>query len=125
VRKNPAEALEAFRIAPQRFDLLITDQAMPGMSGLLLIRECRRLRPDLPVIVCTGSERHATDEEVRLQGVGECVLKPLTLHDLAHTIRRVLDASVPTPQPNPAPVNRGREMSTPLIEETDAISTRR
>jgi len=125
VRKNPAEALEAFRIAPQRFDLLITDQAMPGMNGHLLIRECRRLRPDLPVIVCTGSEQHAAGEEVALQGVVECVLKPLTLHDLAHTIRRVLDAPVPTPHLSPVPVNRVREVSAPLIEEPDAISTRR
>ena len=51
-----AAAWEAFQIAPQRFDLLITNRAMPGMTGEMLTRECQRLRPDMPVILCSASD---------------------------------------------------------------------
>jgi CheY-like chemotaxis protein len=124
VRRTAAEALEAFRIAPQRFNLLITDQTMPGMNGDLLARECRKLRPDLPVILCTGSDQALSGDEARACGVTDFALKPLTLHDLAHMIRRVLDLPVPPPPPNPIPPSRLSESSTLLIEESDAIGTR-
>ncbi|HXV69638.1 MAG TPA: PAS domain S-box protein [Nitrospira sp.] len=124
VRRTAAEALEAFRIAPQRFNLLITDQTMPGMNGDLLARECRKLRPDLPIILCTGSDQALSGDEARACGVTDFALKPLTLHDLAHMIRRVLDLPVPPPPPNPIPPSRLSESSTLLIEESDAIGTR-
>jgi CheY-like chemotaxis protein len=124
VRREAAEAWEAFRIAPQRFDLLITDQTVPGMSGELLVRECQRLRPDLPVILCTGSDHTRSGDEAPSHGVTEFVLKPLTLHDLAHTIRRVLDLPASTLASNPESLSRRREPSTSLIEESDAIGTR-
>jgi DNA-binding NtrC family response regulator len=125
VRRNAAEAWEAFRIAPQRFDLLITDQTMPGMSGEPLVRECQRLRPDLPAILCTGSDQTPSGNEAPSYGVTEFVLKPLTLHDLAHTIRRVLDVPVSTLASNPKSLSRRREPSALLIEESDTIGTRR
>ncbi|MGQ0667934.1 MAG: PAS domain S-box protein [Nitrospiraceae bacterium] len=124
VRRNAAEALEAFRIAPQRFDLLITDQTMPEMNGDLLARECQRLRPDLPVILCAGSDQTLSEAEARLLGVTEFVLKPLTLHDLALTIRRVLDLPAPPPRSSPIHSSRHPEPATLLIEESDAIGTR-
>jgi PAS domain S-box-containing protein len=125
VRGNAAEAWEAFRIAPQRFDLLITDQTMPGMSGELLVRECRRVRPDLPAILCTGSDQTLPGNETPSHGVTECVLKPLTLHDLAHTIRRILEPPDSTLASNPKSLSRRRGPSTLLTEESDAIGTRR
>lgn len=125
VRGNAAEAWEAFRIAPQRFDLLIADQTMPGMGGELLVRECRRVRPDLPAILCTGSDQTGSGEEAPDVRVTEFVLKPLTLHDLAHTIRRMLDRGVPTLASNPKSLSRRREPSMLLMEESDAIGTRR
>lgn len=121
VRMSATEAWQAFKIAPQRFDLLITDQTMPGMSGDMLARECQRLRPDLPIILCTGSDKTLSADDARSLGVTEYLLKPLILHDLAHTIRRVLDSSPPTSQLSFAP----KELSIPHIEEHDAVSTRR
>jgi PAS domain S-box-containing protein len=125
VRMTATEAWQAFQVAPQRFDLLITDQTMPGMSGELLARECQRLRPDLPVILCTGSDQTLSADEARSHGVTEFVLKPLMLHDLAHTIRRVLDLPPQPSMPAPVPSSRRQELSTLLIEESDAVSTRR
>jgi CheY-like chemotaxis protein len=120
VRLNAAEAWKAFQIAPQRFDLLITDRAMPGMTGEMLARECQRLRPDLPVILCTGSDPMVSTDHATSNGITEYVLKPLTLQDLAHTIRRVLDTRAVAP-----PSEDTRSTSTWLIEERDALSTRR
>ncbi len=120
VRLNAAEAWKAFQIAPQRFDLVITDRAMPGMTGEMLTRECQRLRPDLPAILCTGSDAAISTEQATANGITEYILKPLTLQNLAHTIRRVLDARAVEP-----PAEDTQSTSTWLIEERDALSTRR
>jgi CheY-like chemotaxis protein len=121
VRMNAADAWQAFSIAPQRFDLLITDQCMPGMGGDLLAEECRRLRPDLPVILCTGSDQRRSAAEARVQGPAEYLLKPLALHDLAHAIRRLLDARDTGGSPRAA-----QTAVTLFVEEdADAVSTRR
>jgi CheY-like chemotaxis protein len=121
VRLSAAEAWQAFKTAPQRFDLLITDQAMSGMTGEMLTQECQRLRPELPVILCAGSDQSATAETAHAHGVTEYVLKPLTLRELAHTIRRVLNARTVEPSSLMDP----QSTSTWLIEEHDAISTYR
>ena len=122
VRMSPAEAWQAFQMAPQRFDLLITDQTMPTMSGDALARECRRLRPDLPIILCTGSDQTLTEDAARAQGVTEFLLKPLMLHDLARTIRKVLDRAATE---HPSPNQRYRDLARELVEEQNALSTRR
>ena len=54
VSTSSLDALAAFRATPLRFDLVITDQTMPAMTGETLVRELRRIRPDIPVILCTG-----------------------------------------------------------------------
>lgn len=95
VRTSALAAWEAFQAAPQRVDLLIADQSMPGMTGERLIQRCRRIRPDLRVILCTGSEQQLSEEEARSRGIGEFILKPLMLNDLARTIRRILDQPMP------------------------------
>ena len=122
VRMSAAEAWHAFQMAPQRFDLLITDQTMPTMSGDVLARECRRLRPDLPIILCTGSDQTLTEDAARAQGVTEFLLKPLMLHDLARTIRKVLDRAAAE---HPSPNQRYRDLARELVEEQNALSTRR
>jgi PAS domain S-box-containing protein len=95
VRTSAMAAWEAFQAAPQQVALLIADQSMPGMTGDRLIQRCLRIRPDLPVILCAGSEQQLSQEEARSHGITEFLLKPLILNDLAHTIRRVLDRPVP------------------------------
>jgi CheY-like chemotaxis protein len=84
------EALEIFRKAPDRFDLLITDQTMPRMTGIELAQEVRRLRPDLPVLLCSGFGDVIRSEEVKSLGVQEVVMKPVTAGEMAHKIRQVL-----------------------------------
>lgn len=102
VRTSPTEALRAFTLMPQRFDLLITDQTMPRMTGETLVQEALRMRPDLPVIMMTGfSHTRSADKAGELGG---CVLlhKPLRLRDLAPAIQRALGkAGAPRPQGEP------------------------
>ncbi|MGC4099406.1 MAG: PAS domain S-box protein [Nitrospira sp.] len=121
VCRTPAEALEVFQVEPKRFDLLITDRTMPGMSGDRLVQECRRLRPDLSVILCSGSSGTPGLGEACPQGVMECLLKPLTLHELAYAIRRALDQSPTYPTSTGTPPNVGQEPSRISIEVSDAV----
>ncbi len=122
VRMSASEALQAFRMAPQRFDLLITDRTMPNMSGDALARECRLLRPDLPIILCSGSEQPSPSETPQAQGTTKYVLKPLMLQDLARTIRQMLDQAA---SETPSSHQRYRELARELVEEHDAISPSR
>jgi CheY-like chemotaxis protein len=88
------EALEVFQAAPQRFDLVITDQTMPHMTGESLTRALRHLRPDLPVILCTGFSDVMTAEKAQALGIDAFCMKPLFIHDLGLTIRQVLGRRV-------------------------------
>lgn len=84
-------AMELFKKNPDQFDLLMTDQTMPQMTGLELIRELKSVRPDLPTILCTGYSSKVSPEELNRLNVDAFCLKPLKLTDLAHTVRNVLD----------------------------------
>jgi signal transduction histidine kinase len=84
-------ALERFAEDPNRFDLLITDQTMPQMTGLDLARQVRRIRPAMPVILSTGYSSKTSPEELARHGINAFCLKPLKLADLAQTVRFVLD----------------------------------
>jgi len=86
-------ALDMFRAAPTRFDFVITDSTMPGMTGMTLARELQQLRPDLPVILCSGSHEGLDPERVAAQGIAAVLLKPWTPQELAHTIQQVYQAS--------------------------------
>jgi PAS domain S-box-containing protein len=90
-RTSSFEALEAFRAQPDKYDLIITDLTMPKMTGVDLARELLRMRPDIPVILCTGFSQAITQEMARDMGIRELVMKPILTHELAETIRRVLD----------------------------------
>ncbi len=83
-------ALEVVRREPGAFDLAIMDQTMPEMSGAELAREILRLRPDLPVILCTGYSETINEEQALAMGVKAFMLKPFTAKDIAVAIRRVL-----------------------------------
>jgi PAS domain S-box-containing protein len=87
---NGREALAAFRAAPHSFDLVVTDQTMPQMTGDALTRALRRIRPALPVILCTGYSHLITAEQAEAMGIDALCMKPLLARDLAETIRRVL-----------------------------------
>jgi CheY-like chemotaxis protein len=85
------EALALFRAAPARFDLVITDHTMPAMTGETLAQEMRRLRPELPVIVCSGFSHTMNADRAQALGLDAFLLKPFLHRDLALAVRRVLD----------------------------------
>ncbi len=87
---NGRDALEAFRDAPDGFDLVITDQTMPQMTGEALAREILRLRPRLPVILCTGNLSPQSHGRTTPAGVRVSLTKPVSRLDLSLAIRRVL-----------------------------------
>jgi CheY-like chemotaxis protein len=90
-RTSSLEALEAFRANPDRFDLVITDQTMPQMTGIELAQEMLRIRPDIPVILCTGFSEAVTPEKAKSVGIREYLMKPLVMRQMADTISRILD----------------------------------
>ena len=92
---SSAEALAVFRAAPQRFDLVITDQTMPHLTGEGLAQAVRRLRPEMPIILCTGFSHVMHAERARELGIDAFVLKPLAMQELAQTIAQVLAARRP------------------------------
>ncbi len=85
------EALATFIDQPDAFDLVITDQTMPGMTGLDLSRRMLQIRPDLPIILCTGYSSQVSEEKARSAGIRGFALKPLAKTDIAALIRKVLD----------------------------------
>jgi PAS domain S-box-containing protein len=86
------EALELFRKNPERFDLVMTDMTMPQMTGDRLAAEIMKIRPDMPVILCTGFSHKMTKKQAKQHGIKAFLMKPLVLRDLSSTIRNVLDA---------------------------------
>lgn len=90
VYTSSLEALEAFRATPQQFDLVITDQTMPHLTGEKLAQELRRIRPEVPIILCTGFSHAMTPHKAQSQGLNAFLSKPLELRDLAEAIRTVL-----------------------------------
>ncbi|BHH85580.1 hybrid sensor histidine kinase/response regulator [Desulforhopalus sp. 52FAK] len=92
-KTNSKEALEFFQNHPEQFDLLITDMTMPHMTGDKLASEVLRIRPDIPVIICTGYSNRISPEQAQQIGINGFAYKPLSKADLAVTVRRSLDAS--------------------------------
>lgn len=87
---NPELALEEFRKDPQLFDVLLTDQSMPKMTGLELIKAIREIRGDLPVILSTGYSREATEETVVKLGIQGFIKKPYSFSQLEKILARIL-----------------------------------
>jgi len=90
-RTSSLEALEAFRANPDRFDLVITDQTMPQMTGIELAQEMLRIRPEVPIILCTGFSEAVTPEKAKSMGIREYLMKPLVMRQMADTISGLLD----------------------------------
>jgi PAS domain S-box-containing protein len=91
-KRSCKEALELFRAEPDRFDLVITDMTMPHMTGDKLAQEFMKLRPDIPVILCTGHSGLVLEVKAKDIGIRAFVMKPLVMRNLAETVRKVFDA---------------------------------
>jgi signal transduction histidine kinase/ActR/RegA family two-component response regulator len=85
------EALALLKDDPFRFDLVMMDQTMPEITGIELAREILPLRPDMPIIMCTGFSHLIDADKARTAGIKAFVMKPLTKKEIARTIRRALD----------------------------------
>ena len=91
VKTSSVAALEDFRLVPQDFDLVITDQTMPQLTGDQLVLEMKKIRPDIPIILCTGFSNTIDDTKARALGIDAFLMKPVLRKELVETIRNVLD----------------------------------
>ncbi|MCK5056087.1 MAG: PAS domain S-box protein [Candidatus Aminicenantes bacterium] len=85
------EALELFRKVPDKFNIVITDFVMPKLTGIQLTREIHSLRPDIPVIICTGYSDVITRHKADSMGVDDVIMKPIDLSRVAKSIRKLID----------------------------------
>ena len=91
---DSAKALQELREGPQDFDLLLTDMTMPKLTGAELVVEVLRIRPDMPIILCTGFSEMIDAEKAKALGVREFMLKPVEKGELAKAVRRALDGEI-------------------------------
>lgn len=87
------QALEAFRNDPAQFDLVITDLTMPELTGTELAQRMLAIRPDIPIILCTGFSHLINEYSARTIGIKEFVLKPFTLSSIGKLVRKLLDGA--------------------------------
>ena len=88
---DPAKALEDFKADPKKFDLAITDMAMPGMYGDRFLAELKKTNADIKTIVCTGYSKKIDEEKAAQIGADAFLMKPLDVATLAETVRKALD----------------------------------
>jgi CheY-like chemotaxis protein len=89
-RTSSVEALECFRAISNKFDLVITDMAMPNMPGDKLAVELIKIRPDIPILLCSGFSEIMTEDESKSMDFKGFLMKPILMKDLADKIREVL-----------------------------------
>lgn len=91
MKTSSVDALETFNSDPDRFQLVVTDQTMPGLTGLQLTEKIKSIRPDIPVILCTGFSEYIDDKNFIAHGIEAFVMKPVVMKEIADVIRTALD----------------------------------
>ncbi len=91
---DPVAALAAFRAKPHRYDLVVTDQTMPGLSGIELAGQLRQLRPDIPVILCSGYSAEMDESRAAALGIDRYLQKPVAADVLLAAAAEVLNGTV-------------------------------
>lgn len=91
--ESPRNALERFKETPTEFDLVLTDLTMPGMTGIELAKEIKTIRPELPIILCTGFGGDITLDNIREQGLNDLVMKPMIAGEMSQAVARALENS--------------------------------
>ena len=95
VRTDSSDALNTFQSHPQDFDLVISDRTMPRMTGFELAERIKTIRPDIPIILCTGYSDELEVERATALGISRMVMKPLGMNELADAVRSALDGAEP------------------------------
>jgi CheY-like chemotaxis protein len=90
-RTASKEALEIFTSNPGEYDLIITEQSMPDMTGIKLTEEILKIRSDMPVILCTGFRDITSEEDFKEHGIRDIILKPIRLREIAEKINNILN----------------------------------
>jgi len=93
---DPNAVVAAFETAPDDYDVLVTDQGMPGMSGVDLADRVHDIRPGLPVVLVSGYSEGFSPDGLEAHGIGRLVIKPTGPQNVAAAIRAVIDAAGPT-----------------------------
>jgi signal transduction histidine kinase/ActR/RegA family two-component response regulator len=91
VAQHPTDALNLFLQDPSRFDLVITDQTMPDVTGLALARKMLAVRKEMPIILCSGYSEKVSAETAKEAGISAFLMKPIIKKELAETIRHVMN----------------------------------
>jgi DNA-binding NtrC family response regulator len=89
-KSDSLEALDVFQAESGKFDLVITDQTMPKMTGEKLVKSILGIRPDIPIILCTGFSEIIDADEAKALGIREFVMKPFTVREMAEKVRKAL-----------------------------------
>jgi CheY-like chemotaxis protein len=90
VTLSSRDALDRFRASPQAFDLVITDMTMPVLTGKELAKELMIIRPDIPIILCTGFSEQINEKQAMETGIKGYIMKPYASKSLNTSIRKVL-----------------------------------
>jgi CheY-like chemotaxis protein len=88
------EALKLIKGLPDDFDLIITDLTMPDLTGYQLAERLHQIRPDIPVVLCTGFGESIDRQQIEFYNIRGILTKPVTLKDLSHTLRKILDRQI-------------------------------
>jgi PAS domain S-box-containing protein len=94
---SPGRALEIYQRQPDLFDCLVTDQTMPGLTGVQLASRIMAQRPGMPVVLCTGFSELITAEQAKALGISQFVMKPFVRFELAQAVRSALDGQLAAP----------------------------
>jgi CheY-like chemotaxis protein len=89
---HSAEALQIFQARPDDFDLVVTDQTMPEMTGVELAHALLQIKADTLIILCTGFSELVSPDQAKDVGIREFLYKPIGIHDLAQTVKKVLES---------------------------------
>ena len=90
-RTSSIDALEEFKSDPYAFDLVLTDMAMPHMTGETIARKVKAARPDIPIVICTGFSERIDEKKAKEIGADGFLLKPILRTKLSEMVRKVLD----------------------------------
>ena len=94
MKTSSPEALRVFQSEPEKFNLVVTDMTMPTMTGDRLAKELLRIKPDIPIILCTGFSDQIDEKKSQDIGIQALIMKPLLMNEMARTIRKVLDQRI-------------------------------